>query len=147
MKVIFLDIDGVLTIEQARDPYVFSGLLPEKMDLLNEIVEKTGARVVISSSWKKNTNVESLALTFRQNWFKGEVFDKTPDLPGMTPGGERGHEIQYWIYLHWPIESFVILDGGNDMAHLKDRLIQTESEIGLTRKHVDLAVALLRLPF
>ena len=52
MKVIFLDIDGVLNvISQGHDEY---GSLFHKHfeDNLRYIIEQTGAKIVISSTWR-----------------------------------------------------------------------------------------------
>jgi len=52
MKIIFLDIDGVLNvIPQGRDKY---GMIfhPEFVENLKYIIEQTNAKIVISSSWR-----------------------------------------------------------------------------------------------
>lgn len=50
MKVIFLDFDGVITTEKSR-----WCLDKDKMLLLKRIVDATGAKIVISSSWRRLT--------------------------------------------------------------------------------------------
>lgn len=50
MKVIFLDFDGVITTMKSH-----WNLCKEKMELVKEIVDKTGAKIVISSSWRHST--------------------------------------------------------------------------------------------
>lgn len=50
MKVIFLDFDGVITTMKSR-----WNLCKEKMELVKEIVDKTDAKIVISSSWRHST--------------------------------------------------------------------------------------------
>ena len=50
MKVIFLDIDGVLNIDSDRTISV------EKIKLLSTIIKQTGAEVVLSSSWRYGWN-------------------------------------------------------------------------------------------
>jgi len=57
VKVIFLDIDGVLCIsrtnpKRGRPPYRFGGLHPPAVAQLQRIVRATGALVVISSAWR-----------------------------------------------------------------------------------------------
>lgn len=47
MKIIFLDIDGVLNYENSK-----SKVEEEKVKLLKEIVDKTGAEIVLSSDWR-----------------------------------------------------------------------------------------------
>ena len=55
MKVVFLDVDGVLTYSNYRNPET-SDIDVEKVKLLKEICDKTNAKVVISSSWKGTRN-------------------------------------------------------------------------------------------
>ena len=50
MKIIFLDFDGVITTEAS-----YSRLDLEKMKLVKKICDETGAKIVISSSWRYNT--------------------------------------------------------------------------------------------
>jgi hypothetical protein len=47
VKVIFLDVDGVLNGHESQ-----WRVIPECVRLLNEIVERTGAKLVLSSSWR-----------------------------------------------------------------------------------------------
>lgn len=47
MKIIFLDIDGVLNYENSK-----SKVEEEKVKLLKEIVGRTDAEIVLSSDWR-----------------------------------------------------------------------------------------------
>ena len=55
-KIIFLDIDGVLNsmdyFEQTKDCKGYTEINPEKVKLLKEIVDRTGAEIVLSSTWR-----------------------------------------------------------------------------------------------
>lgn len=136
MKVIFLDIDGVLNvIPQGHDEY--GGIFhPEFMENLKWIVEETGAKIVISSSWRKSGLKEMQAL-WKARKIAGEVIDTTPSLYLQKSGGivfyndrlaqhptprtqnysiPRGCEIQYWLdNSETPIENYVIIDDDTDM--------------------------------
>ena len=48
MKIIFLDFDGVITTPASR-----GCLSAQKMQLVKKIVDATGAKIVISSSWRR----------------------------------------------------------------------------------------------
>ncbi len=52
-KIIFLDFDGVITTYKSRWK-----LDKEKLDIFGTLLEKTGAEIVISSSWRKH-DIES----------------------------------------------------------------------------------------
>lgn len=50
MKIIFLDIDGVISTEKSH--YTLD---KDACDLLGKIIDATDANIVISSSWRRNT--------------------------------------------------------------------------------------------
>ena len=152
MKVIFLDIDGVLNNHDTLglDRYIptkiidgqriLDHLSPWCMWQLNDIIKETGAKVVISSAWRSAGSVNWFQEVFESYGFEGEVIDKTPVLYK-----ERGIEIQKWLDDNkcLNIESFVILDDDSDMLHLLRYLVKTENEYGLRRKHIKKAVKVL----
>ena len=97
MKIIFLDIDGVLNHQiwfknwhesgkrtDTEEQYNDSMIDPNSISLLNKIIADTGAKVVISSSWRKNNTVETklglkhLAAEFAGNY--GEENIKNTEL-------------------------------------------------------------------
>lgn len=55
MKVIFLDIDGVLNYKgcKARCGY-YIGVDGKKAQLLAQLVQRSGAKIVLVSTWKEN---------------------------------------------------------------------------------------------
>jgi len=110
IPIVFLDFDGVLSVELERPEaaggppgvtaYKFSPLLPEKMELLNELVRRAGARVVVSSSWRRGKDRHQMYAIMRKHGFQGPRYleewvcvDVTPVLDGILPGAGRGHEI------------------------------------------------------
>lgn len=108
MKVIFLDIDGVLNvISQGHDKY---GAIFHKHfeDNLRHIINETSANIVISSTWRASGLNEMQAM-----W-------KHRDLPGavigITPYRNeiRGCEIRQYINEN-NISKYVIIDDDNDM--------------------------------
>ena len=133
MKIIFLDIDGVLNSMDDR----FSQKLEteEHLLLLKELVEKTNAKIVVSSSWR---GIPSLMKTLHKKMkeINAEIIGTTKSLPGT-----RGVEIKDWLE-NSPelIESFVILDDDSDMDDLFDHLVQTSTEKGLTRIEMEEAL-------
>lgn len=52
MKVIFLDVDGVLNSNQRRLEIGGESLEEEKVKLLSMIIRRTGAVVVLHSGWR-----------------------------------------------------------------------------------------------
>lgn len=153
MKVVFLDVDGVLNsaaylyaAERAwPEGTPFEGnqhleLDPPAVARLNRIVRESGAKVVISSSWRFGNTPAEMQEILRRRGFEGEVVG---DTPRDGHGAVRGLEIQAWLDGHPGVESFVILDDDSDMAHLAPRHVRTRFSDGLLDEHVDAALAAL----
>lgn len=145
MKLLFLDIDGVLNyfaynMEADMNSFVnFEEVDRKKVLLLNEIVSRTGAKVVISSSWRKFYSIEELIEGLAGRGFIGEIIGVTPSL--HHKGVQRGEEIKLWIdNSGFDISSMVILDDDSDMADMKSFHIKTSYEDGLTEADVELAI-------
>lgn len=148
MKVIFLDIDGVLNNHDTLglDRYIPTPLVLDKrihdhmspwcIWHLNDIIKQSDAKVVISSTWRLGESTERLQAMLDVYGFKGEVIGKTDWL--KTNDTHRGDEIRKWLEEHWnlDIESFVILDDDSDMGKSIGRLIKTKNEYGLRGYHV-----------
>jgi hypothetical protein len=160
MRVLFLDFDGVLNTRpfllalfdsNRADPEVAayqdratSQIDPEKVALLNQIIEATHCTVVVSSSWRHYHNRHELQAILSFHGFAGYVWGVTPHNPELYER-PRGLEIQEWIDgAPEPVSHFVILDDDDDMVHLKHRLVHTHVETGLTQEHVDRAIQMLK---
>lgn len=121
IKVIFLDIDGVLNVmSQERDEY---GPLFHKQfeDNLRLIIEKTDAKIVISSTWRFD-GLKKMREMWKYRNLPGEIISITPSEIQVVNRGycefydlvKRGHEIQLWMEDN-PVEQYVILDDDIDM--------------------------------
>lgn len=160
MKVIFLDIDGVLNVYcQGRDEY---GCTFHKHfeDNLRWIIEETGAKIVISSTWRRD-GLDVMQNLWKHRNLPGEVIDITPTEVDVVEYGtcefydlvDRGHEIQQWINDH-NIDNYVIIDDDNDMlpsqrgnfvrtANNKDHSDCVDIGYGLTRKCSEKVIEIL----
>jgi len=138
MRVIFLDIDGVLTTgriarklwKQGKREGVARTFDPYSVRWLNWLTKQTGAVFVISSVWRLGKDLEWLRDTLSKQGVVGTVLDKTLNMGAV----ERGYEIQEWLDSAERVESFVILDDDSDMAHLLPHLVKTDVRYGLTRQ-------------
>ena len=55
LKLLFLDIDGVLNSSTTKEKINFhTGIDDEKLLLLKKIIDKTDANIILTSSWKLN---------------------------------------------------------------------------------------------
>ena len=109
MKVIFLDIDGVLNSDEYFDKIeglniegIEKQIDVEKIKLLKRAVEETGSNVVLSSSWRYTRNAQYLKQLLLEY---GILADSTPFMKN-----KRGEEIKGWLEEHKDTEDFVILD-------------------------------------
>ena len=109
MKVIFLDKDGVLNSDEYFDKIqgldiegIQSDVDLEKVKLLKEAVDETGAKVVITASARYTTNGKLLMQLLREYQI---LVDLTPFI-----NNNRGIEIKQWLSEHPDTEDFVILD-------------------------------------
>lgn len=146
-KIIFLDVDGVLNsrsfAKRMRDTEGVSVFREDILDgrcllLLKDIVDRTGAKIVVSSAWRRiPTSYRHLRDWLQQ--YGMDAYDKTPYV-----GGERGNDITAWFNRHPGDYRYVILDDDSDMAGHMDHLVQTSFyDRGLTRPLADKCIALL----
>ena len=140
-NIIFLDFDGVVnTIYWSQGPdgvYNQNAFKSGHQELnnkqaigwLNELYRQCPYDIVVSSTWRLGMSVEELQLLLLKSGFSPEirVIGKTPIL--YT---ERGEEIQQWIDENEFTGKFIIMDDDSDMCHLKDKLVQTNTYIGIT---------------
>lgn len=122
MKVLFLDVDGVLNCRTTEERFMgFLGIDPELVKLVDKIVDKTGCKVVLSSSWRLwEPHKQHVADHI-------EFIDVTLDNKGLT---DRGCEIQKWLEEN-PVDNYAILDDNGDF-HKDQHLFRTVILTGLT---------------
>jgi len=117
MKVIFLDIDGVLNVYgEGRDEYG-PGFHKHLVDNLKSIIDQTDAKIVISSSWRLSGLI-AMEETWKYRNLPGEIIDITPNLTygeGLKSNTPRGEEIKQWLDYHPEVTNYVILDDDIDM--------------------------------
>lgn len=165
MKVIFLDVDGVLNSiddlmeytekNNIKGGIVYDDIADKRLKLLKQLVDKTNAEIVISSSWRipwlrngkpKILNPEGLLykLTKKLSDYNLTYIDVTPHLYDITTRFYRGDEIRTWLLEHPEVETFVILDDEDDMCEFTEtNLIKTTYQHGLQQEDVDKAIKIL----
>ena len=152
MKVIFLDIDGVLNSHQYLSQVAFGEagiydeLDPEKLTLLKTLVKQTGANIVLSSSWRESFEdmnpldyvARNLLAAFEEHGLT--IYDMTPLVKA-----QRDEEIRQWLSCHAAVESFVILDDEQyDWKELEVNWVKTSYYMGLTEENVRAALRILQ---
>ncbi len=134
MKIIFLDVDGVLNTPKLIGRFGFDFIDDILVALVARIVRETGAEIVLSSTWRieeKNRNLVVQALARRGL----EIFDCTPIIErsgGWVEGNwvRRHEEIGAWISEN-RVERFAIIDDMED-ARIEGSFFQTDEDVGLT---------------
>lgn len=153
MKIVFLDIDGVMNAPDARDddplPLAFrrSAVLA-----LNRIVREADARIVISSTWRISTHAGDISLDGWGWLLKSHgVMPATGRVVGVTRmdepsrGGERdtrAKQIRDWLILNPRVERAVVLDD-DDGDYAPTPFIRVNPATGLTDADATQALSLL----
>jgi hypothetical protein len=155
-KIIFLDIDGVLNntnyyckFDPGERYRKFGSMVcdidPEAIEFLNDLIRDTGAKIVISSTWRKGDSL------FHLKHVLGHCGLDAESIIGMTPIARssekhsipRGYEIQCWLRDNYstsvePGEQvrYVIFDDDSDMLwNQRDNYIQIDGWFGLSPNH------------
>jgi hypothetical protein len=152
MKIIFLDIDGVLNCETGYKSgecnYVewkwddgtddhHQSFYSKSKELLNKLIDETGAKIVISSTWR-SSGIEFMRKVWELEGMKGEIIGITPNFRGDIDGYTipRGCEIDYYVrndldfgHINWSkekqqeymdksgVENYIIIDDDSDMLY------------------------------
>jgi len=149
-KIIFLDIDGVLNCEDAYKSgeckYVeftsenggkdhYQGFCRRSKDLLNRLIDETGAGIVISSTWRRS-GIEFMKKVWELEGMSGEIIGLTPSLRNSEISIPRGLEIDHFLkndlgfyHINWDqgmqmdrmeksgIGNYIIIDDDSDMLY------------------------------
>jgi len=166
-RIIFLDIDGVLNPVhymaalgrmwkessgeiKSQDDYGHL-FFPHNCEALKKIINETGAKLVISSTWRL-AGIDVMKNLWSERDLAGEIIGVTPTETAVVKSGGaefydqvcRGMEIAHWIKVNDFKGSYVIIDDTHDM--LSEQLpyfIDTKGNIGLTFKDADRAIDVL----
>ena len=129
MKVLFLDIDGVVNNKSTEKKFrKLMAIDPAMVALVQRIVQNTGCEIVLSSFWRLFQNGR-------------EVERKVCRFADITAilHAPRGYEIKVWLTQHPQIEHYAILDdAGSILPEQRANFFQTRWETGLTE---DIALA------
>jgi hypothetical protein len=145
MKVIFLDNDGVvclstnwgsrykkrkkwgsrklsMTSREIPVEYRFDDFDKKALKILNEILEQTGAEIIVSSDWRFHANLEELGEYYLSQGIIKKPIAVTNMFKDIFPSEwsqlrfradlelERSMEIQHWVDNHSEITHWVAVD-------------------------------------
>lgn len=149
MNIVFLDYDGVvntLMFDGKKGKPYFNFPKDNKVNnfqavcWLNKLCLENNAKIVVTSTWRREENYKECLYNGGLNR-NIEILGKTDDL-----GTLRGYEIQKWLddNKNLEIKNFVILDDENNMANLEEKLVQTDTYIGITYHTYNTATLVLK---
>ena len=154
MKILFLDVDGVITHQHYINKDL-ENIDKEKVELVAEIVKATGAKIVLTSSWKEGYNKQ----TGEKKWyyrileatlaeFGLSIYDTTNYIRFEDVGlwrRERPLEIIDWA-IDKTIDNYVILDDDDweyGRFNMGNHWVITSSEFGINSIDVRTAIEIL----
>jgi hypothetical protein len=163
VRALFLDMDGVLNSSEFFDrirptrgrapspqtnEYWITMVDPLAVMRLNRILEGSGAKVVISSSWRYYRSADDMQRILSAKGFVGDIIGSTPDFQTEVRSDfRRGNEIETWFVKnkHLDVESFVILDdlSEDSFVGLLPNFVKTTWAYGLRDEHVARALKIL----
>ena len=155
MKIIFLDFDGVMDTAyyahilekegcSGNDEFV-AVFDPNCVECLKEIIDNTGAEIVVTSSWKSLMTYRDLLNMWEQRGLPGYVIDMTPSSSECRC---RGDEIDAWLKECKEDCQYVILDDideSNFNEHQLPKLIVVNPYHGLDKEAAERAIELLEV--
>ena len=154
-KIIFLDIDGVLNCVTDNIPSEYlhdlqkiaqTGINDRCASVLNNIIKKTNAKIVISSSWRTYFSLDELKEIFKYKNIKATILGITPS---RFSNYDRGQEIRWWLEDHY-VKSYVIIDDtyyyGFKKPELNERFLYIEDGDGLRYRHIKPIINILNNP-
>jgi hypothetical protein len=127
MAVIFLDIDGVLNRTDRKPSRKARVVEPELLARFKELVDASGATVVLASTWRHDSaalqHARQLDIPFN---------DVLPDLRPQS----RAKEVETWLHTHGHSGRIAVLDDDDD-GYGELPLFQPNPREGLTPEVAD----------
>ena len=181
MKIIFLDIDGVLNCESAYrngecqyQEWIWEDgrkdhhqrFCVRSKELLNKLIDETGAKIVISSTWRHG-GIEFIKKVWEMEEMSGEIIGITPSLRTKGLHIPRGMEIEYYLnndllfqHINWDeviqqqyietsgVENYIIIDDDSDMLynqrnHFVHVLPSPRNKDGFNQHYYEIAKSML----
>lgn len=144
MKVIYLDIDGVMNsaefdrlICNYRHGGIYNIFDQRACLRLMNLIDETGAYVILSSSWRIDENSRK-EVDIQLRPYRIKVVGYTGQ-----ERGQRGDQIAAHLAAHPEITEYVVFDDDDDMDAVRSHFVKTTFEHGLQDEHIELAKQIL----
>ena len=131
MKLLFLDIDGVMTNDDRviNDRHVYS-FSKSCVDALNQILRTHDVKIILTSSWRTVYDAEMINQMFTENGVIQTPTGQTPSKSNLR----RGLEIKKYLEKRNPTH-FVILDD-MEITGFPKNYVRINPATGLTMEHI-----------
>ena len=168
MKIVFLDIDGVLNHACTKELFQgYIGVDEKNLEYFAKFLEianmEEETRVVLTSSWREDVNREGESVSNGYQYICErleavgiKLYDITPIFERIWGFPNRGEEITAWLTEHKDLDitGYVVLDDEHGAEFkeygLSKRWVRTSwdsAKGGFQSKHVKKAFEMLQLPF
>ena len=144
MKIIFLDIDGVLNSANGKEPYI-SDMEEEKLKLLKKLIDESRSSGIVITSDRRYSEIDMKNKTQAFNEYGiliiGEL--RKPNLDDLEDN--RGKQIMDYLSSNESIDRIVILDDNDDgISNLfKEEFILVNRFFGFNQNIYEKALLLL----
>jgi hypothetical protein len=147
-RIVFLDVDGVLNTNWSNTGERFDPrILPSSATILQALLSRSGAKIVVSSSWRRVVNDGTMKLGGFTLMLKthgvsaanviGALANRNPAVDHIE---DRRHQMSLWRE-SMPDASFVALD---DLPIPVPFLVRVDPTFGIGWPHVEEALRVFR---
>lgn len=146
MRILFLDIDGVLNSEVYYRKTLLldsnsSRFDPEAVSMIKKLVDEFLLKIVISSTWRYGA-LDRLMFELKKHKLVDYLYNDW-FTPVIHPA-HRGKEIKLWLDFHPEVIDYVIIDDDeNILEEQLGRFVQTDLHNGMTEVHFNRVRAIL----
>ncbi len=130
--------DGFVAEYDRRTAIELANIDPECGRLVSDLVSKTGAYLIISSTWREGREPAHFEWLFKTAGCplpRGSVIGCTPVLDHLS-SNKRGHEIDAWVKANAFGGRLIILDDDSEGFLDCQSLFTTDYQTGLTEENV-----------
>lgn len=126
INVIFLDYDGVISIEKSGLEIEFEN--PEAIWFISKLCLEKNFKIVVSSTWRNHPKYKEMLYD--------QGLDEDVEIIGCTENGLVGRdaEIKEYLLVHNNIDKFIIIDDADFDGELKNHLVQTSFNRGFNKQ-------------
>jgi hypothetical protein len=154
MKVIFLDIDGVLNSERFLKNNQDETIDRKNVSILKNVIDKTGSVIVMSSAWRLWFDDNMMPKERYSQYlydilceFDIKLFGKTPDFSTeeirikKTFSYVKAKEIIAWLDEYEIVDKYVVIDDLDlKNEEINAHLVRTNGQVGITEEDARLII-------